>query len=227
MNTTRQPRDSAALPHPPEGDVEALITELSEFAASGRSEMRHGIVETQALALPVIEMCERAARALSTAQQEIERLRIDVAEAVADGAKVARRTALLDGAKVLDDAYSGYDSRSIYAAGLIAGAQHCARILRALAEKEGLESPSLRSGEWRATHRHVKSGNLYRLVARGHECTNHQPVKPVVIYESETGSTWVRSALEFDDGRFVELSREPSASGPSQDTWIPHEGENQ
>lgn len=56
--------------------------------------------------------------------------------------------------------------------------------------------------DFRATHKHVKSGNWYQVMARGHECTNGQPLRPVVIYRDALGDTWVRYAPEFDDGRF-------------------------
>lgn len=69
--------------------------------------------------------------------------------------------------------------------------------------------------EWKPTHRHVKSGNLYRVHARGNECTNGKPVSFAVIYQDRFGSWWVRDAAEFDDGRFVALSDGQTQARPT------------
>lgn len=55
----------------------------------------------------------------------------------------------------------------------------------------------------RPTHRHVKSGKLIAMVARGrHEAD----LEPVVGYiEIDTGDFWTRRASVFDDGRFERL----------------------
>lgn len=54
------------------------------------------------------------------------------------------------------------------------------------------------------THRHVKSGRLYRELRRG---VLEADMTPVVIYDDAEGRTcWVRPAAEFDDGRFVRLT---------------------
>jgi hypothetical protein len=47
---------------------------------------------------------------------------------------------------------------------------------------------------------HLKSGGLYRVIARGRlEAT----LVPAVIYECvRSSNVWVRPASEFDDGRF-------------------------
>lgn len=56
-----------------------------------------------------------------------------------------------------------------------------------------------------ATHLHVKSGNLYRVITRGQ---NEKTLWQVVVYESvNDGRVWVRDAVEFDDGRFARLGK--------------------
>ena len=54
---------------------------------------------------------------------------------------------------------------------------------------------------WTPTHRHQKGG-IYRLVCFG---TNEADRSTVAIYDDPTGVVWVRSALEFNDGRFLLL----------------------
>ena len=51
---------------------------------------------------------------------------------------------------------------------------------------------------WTPTHRHRKGG-LYRLVAHG---ILESDRSDVVIYDDAEGTTWVRPAAEFYDGRF-------------------------
>lgn len=56
---------------------------------------------------------------------------------------------------------------------------------------------------WCPTHRHVKTGGEYRVLARGKiEAT----LAPIVVYENRDGETWVRPVAEFEDGRFVPLA---------------------
>lgn len=55
---------------------------------------------------------------------------------------------------------------------------------------------------WAPTHRHRKGG-LYRELARG---TNESDRSPVVIYDDDSGTIWVRPVIEFDDGRFTPLN---------------------
>ena len=59
---------------------------------------------------------------------------------------------------------------------------------------------------WVPTHRHRKGG-LYRLLAFG---TNEADRSSVAIYDDAAGTVWVRSAAEFNDGRFASL---PEAMG--------------
>jgi hypothetical protein len=61
-------------------------------------------------------------------------------------------------------------------------------------------SPLARSG-WHPTHRH-KKGGLYRLICFG---TDEATRSPVAIYDDSVGTVWVRSAAEFEDGRFTPL----------------------
>ena len=51
---------------------------------------------------------------------------------------------------------------------------------------------------WTATHRHRKGG-LYRVLGRGVLETDRSEV---VIYDDADGTVWVRSVIEFEDGRF-------------------------
>lgn len=73
------------------------------------------------------------------------------------------------------------------------------------------------------THRHIASGNLYQVIGRGHDCTNGDPVKPVVLYRDCTGDYWTRYAPEFNDGRFEELPRH--LSSPQVESGIVRECE--
>lgn len=58
-----------------------------------------------------------------------------------------------------------------------------------------------REPAWTPTHQHRKGG-YYREVMRG---THEADRSPVVIYDDVEGTVWVRSAAEFDDGRFTAL----------------------
>lgn len=61
---------------------------------------------------------------------------------------------------------------------------------------------------WVATHRHVKTGGLYRLVSDA----VLQTAKPceddayLALYQGADGKFWVRPADEFKDGRFAALT---------------------
>lgn len=79
------------------------------------------------------------------------------------------------------------------------------RILRHLGKYSQLSNPANNKfphasdrTDWKATHRHRKGG-LYRVLGRG---TLEADRSPVVIYDDAAGEIWVRSAKEFDDGRF-------------------------
>lgn len=54
-----------------------------------------------------------------------------------------------------------------------------------------------------ATHRHVKSGKLVRVVGRGRDEPTLEPT--VGYFEIDTGEFWTRKAVVFDDGRFEAL----------------------
>lgn len=51
---------------------------------------------------------------------------------------------------------------------------------------------------WAPTHRHRKGG-LYRVLGNGILEANGSLM---IIYDDAEGTTWIRSATEFDDGRF-------------------------
>lgn len=52
---------------------------------------------------------------------------------------------------------------------------------------------------WQPTHKHIKSGGLYRVIGHGFiEAT----VEPATIYEATNGVVWIRPSKEFNDGRF-------------------------
>ncbi|MFT4103213.1 MAG: DUF1653 domain-containing protein [Burkholderiaceae bacterium] len=54
-----------------------------------------------------------------------------------------------------------------------------------------------------ARYRHLKTGGVYEVLTRG---LNEADRTPVVVYRSvDSGQVWVRSAEQFDDGRFAPL----------------------
>ncbi|CAN7303307.1 hypothetical protein LJR164_001581 [Phenylobacterium sp. LjRoot164] len=61
---------------------------------------------------------------------------------------------------------------------------------------------------WRPTHRHVKRGTTYKIIAEGLFQTAEQAIwdeTPLTIYCGEDGSYWARPTTEFRDGRFEPL----------------------
>ena len=64
------------------------------------------------------------------------------------------------------------------------------------------ETPPAPVAGWAPTHRHRKGG-LYRLLGHG---VDEATRGPVAIYDDAEGTTWVRSLVEFEDGRFTPLS---------------------
>jgi hypothetical protein len=52
------------------------------------------------------------------------------------------------------------------------------------------------------THRHVKTGGLYRVIGEGRI---EADLAAVTVYVSEKGEMWVRPTAEFNDGRFEDL----------------------
>ena len=60
--------------------------------------------------------------------------------------------------------------------------------------------------DYQPTHRHVKTGGLYRELHRGFL---EKDLTPVVIYQSSDGRVWVRPEAEFDDGRFEKFEATP------------------
>lgn len=91
---------------------------------------------------------------------------------------------------------------------------------------------------WRPTHRHVKRGTDYEVVAEGLMQTAVSPGAwddlPMTIYRGEDGKWWARPTTEFNDGRFAPiaalsppaanssgtLTSSPAAEGAvSQESW--------
>jgi hypothetical protein len=67
---------------------------------------------------------------------------------------------------------------------------------------------------WQPTHRHRKTGGLYRLVTEGWiEATKTR----CVVYEDKDRCTWVRHADEFYDGRFEPLPAPPAGPATEQE----------
>ena len=65
---------------------------------------------------------------------------------------------------------------------------------------------------WQPTHKHVKRGSTYRVVAEGRLQTGNGhlvDMHPMTIYQGEDGAYWVRAAHEFHDGRFEALHASP------------------
>lgn len=54
---------------------------------------------------------------------------------------------------------------------------------------------------WQPTHKHRKGG-LYRVIGEG---VLEADRSAVTIYDDENGTVWVRSTVEFQDGRFETL----------------------
>lgn len=87
-------------------------------------------------------------------------------------------------------------------------AQEVKRLRAALAAA----SPSAGDG-WRPTHRHVKRGGEYEFIGQGKLQTDGSPLADdqfMIIYRGFDGKLWVRSAREFQDGRFEPLPPPPA-----------------
>lgn len=73
--------------------------------------------------------------------------------------------------------------------------------------------------EWRPTHRHVKRGTDYMVIAEGRAQFATGPHgrymddRAVTIYRGEDGAWWARPTGEFNDGRFEPLPPAPTRSG--------------
>jgi hypothetical protein len=67
---------------------------------------------------------------------------------------------------------------------------------------------------WRPTHRHVKRGTDYEVVAEGLMQTavsrGAWDDLPMTIYRGEDGKWWARPTTEFRDGRFEALLQQPT-----------------
>lgn len=62
----------------------------------------------------------------------------------------------------------------------------------------------LGNAPWRPTHRHLKSGGDYRVICTA---TLEADRSDAVVYDDKDGTVWVRSAMEFYDGRFAPLTQ--------------------
>jgi len=63
---------------------------------------------------------------------------------------------------------------------------------------------------WTPTHRHVKRGSTYVVMAEGlMSIDGDLDHEKMVIYRGENGQWWVRPKYEFDDGRFEALPAPP------------------
>lgn len=60
------------------------------------------------------------------------------------------------------------------------------------------------------THRHLKTGGLYRVLLKG---KIEADLTEAVAYEAQDGTVWIRPAAEFYDGRFAALSKGEGADG--------------
>lgn len=83
-----------------------------------------------------------------------------------------------------------------------------AAIMRSLINRP---QPTPEPQGWRPTHRHVKRGSEYRILARGQLQTSGPmfDYMDVTVYQDREGKTWVRSDREFFDGRFEALPAAP------------------
>lgn len=72
-----------------------------------------------------------------------------------------------------------------------------------IGDKRAMTCADCAYSDWTPTHRHGKTGNLYRLVHR--LATIEADMTPAVIYEGQDGTFWVRPSSEFWDGRFATI----------------------
>jgi hypothetical protein len=62
------------------------------------------------------------------------------------------------------------------------------------------------------THRHLKTGGLYRVL---HEGAIEANLTPCIIYQNvASGAIWVRPSSEFWDGRFADLRAQQGEGAP-------------
>lgn len=55
---------------------------------------------------------------------------------------------------------------------------------------------------WKPTHRHVKSGKLYRKEG---QALHTETKELLVLYSTESGILYARPKVMFEDGRFEEI----------------------
>lgn len=72
-----------------------------------------------------------------------------------------------------------------------------------IGDKRAMTCAECAYADWEPTHRHGKTGGLYRLVHRA--VVIEATMTPAVVYEGQDGTLWVRPAAEYHDGRFATL----------------------
>jgi hypothetical protein len=87
-----------------------------------------------------------------------------------------------------------------------------------MAEMALLQTPAVTlPGQIGGTWRHRKRGSVYPLVEEARLQTDGatlSDMEPMRVYRAADGSLWVRSAAEFHDGRFEELSASERVEAP-------------
>lgn len=56
-----------------------------------------------------------------------------------------------------------------------------------------------------ATHKHIKSGGLYRVISDTALEVTQDEAQRVVVYENEAGQVYVQDYNRFNDGRFTTI----------------------
>ena len=70
---------------------------------------------------------------------------------------------------------------------------------------------------WEPTHKHVKSGKIYRVLST--DAIMESNLEKAVVYEGLNGQVWVRPFDEFMDGRFELITK-----GRKLAPWPDYEG---
>jgi hypothetical protein len=86
-----------------------------------------------------------------------------------------------------------------------------AAVLAILSRLEAAEA-RVKEMEWKPTHRHKKSGNLYKVLNICSMKSSEEvfALREFVIYQGANGAGWVRPSADFYDGRFEALiTQEP------------------
>lgn len=112
---------------------------------------------------------------------------------------------------VAHDALSDAQAQAVYV-------QRCYKAIKAAPEPAPVP--------WRPTHRHVKRGSEYEVIARAEvQNSGGLPIREgdlLVIYQGDIGDTWARPIGEFQDGRFEELGAAKGAPAGEEEPQEPH-----